>query len=150
MPHGFCGERIKSRCLDGIQGRPCKRKILLTKFLSWIVLYYFDFHSKQYHLVQVHYTQCPMAKAFKKWCEFLWVMVFRQPTTTMRNPQSIFLFLTTLGHVCWTTLICNYVNTQCITTMNGANRSLVTYEPIEFEKQPIDIQDYRKKLPKLF
>ena len=28
--------------------------------------------------------------------------------------------------------------------MNGENRLLVTDEPVEFEKQPVEVQDFRK------
>ena len=29
-------------------------------------------------------------------------------------------------------------------TMIGANRQLVSHEPVEFEKQPVEVQDSRK------
>ena len=32
----------------------------------------------------------------------------------------------------------------CFITMNGDNRPLVTDEPVEFENEPVEVQDSRK------
>jgi len=33
---------------------------------------------------------------------------------------------------------------RCITNVTGENRQLVTNEPVEFEKYPVEVQDCRK------
>jgi hypothetical protein len=34
--------------------------------------------------------------------------------------------------------------------MIGENRQLVTNEPVEFEKLPVEVQDYRKKYGRIY